>query len=77
MCCLPGAIARDVSDRVFGIFKGEGEQPQVVVHIGTSDIGKKRDGDVRQVFRELGWKLRARTIRVVTIGLIPVSLLAR
>ena len=72
VCCLPGARVRDVSDRVFGILKGEGEQPQVVVHIGTNNIGKKRDGDVRQVFRELGWKLRARTNRVLFSGLLPV-----
>lgn len=72
VCCLPGARVRDVSDRVFGILKGEGEQPQVVVHIGTNDIGRKRDGDVRQKFKELGWKLRARTNRVVISGLLPV-----
>ena len=43
-----------------------------MVHIGTKDIGRKRDGDVRQKFRELGWKLRARTNRVVISGLLPV-----
>ena len=52
--------------------KGEGEQPQVVVHIGTNDIGKSRDGDLKQEFRELGWKLRARTNHVVISGLLPV-----
>lgn len=72
VCCLPGARVRDVSDRVFRVLKGEGEQPQVVVHIGTNDIGRKRGEDVRQAFRELGWKLRARTNRVVVSGLLPV-----
>ncbi|XP_078056734.1 uncharacterized protein LOC144480983 [Mustelus asterias] len=72
VCCLPGARVFDVSDRVFKILKGEGDQPQVVVHTGTNDIGRKRDGDVRQKFRELGWKLRARTNRVVISGLLPV-----
>ncbi|XP_059806258.1 uncharacterized protein LOC132381084 isoform X2 [Hypanus sabinus] len=36
--CLPGARVRDVSDRVHNILKWEGEQPEVMVHIGTNDI---------------------------------------
>ena len=57
VCCLSDARVRDVSDRVFRILKGEGEQSQVVVHIGTNDIGMRRDRDVKQEFREMGWKL--------------------
>ena len=60
VCCLPGARVRDVSDRVFRSLKGDGEQSQVVVHIGTNYIGKRRDGDLKQEFRELGWKLRGK-----------------
>ncbi|MBY9153034.1 SGNH/GDSL hydrolase family protein [Pseudomonas aeruginosa] len=71
VCCLPGARVHDVSDRVFRILKGEGEQPEVVVHIGTNDVGKKGGVDVRSEFRELGWKLKARTDRVVISGLLP------
>jgi len=29
-------------------------QPDVVVHIDTNDIGRKRDGKVKQEFREVG-----------------------
>ena len=72
VCCLPGARVNDVSDRVFDILKGEGNQPQVVVHVGTHDIGRKKDEDVRQNFRELGWKLRAKTNSVVISGVLPV-----
>lgn len=72
VCCLPDAKVRDVSDRVFRILKGEGKQSQVVVHIGTNDIGKKRDGDLKQEFLELGWKLRAKTKHVVISGTLPV-----
>jgi len=72
VCCLPDARVRDVSDRVFRILKGEGEQSQVVVHIGTNDIGTRRDRDVKQEFREMGWKLRARTKHVVISGMLPV-----
>eukprot|EP00061_Rhincodon_typus_P006752 g27732.t1 len=35
---IHGARVRDVLDRVFGILKGEREQPQVVVHVGTNDV---------------------------------------
>jgi len=72
VCCLPGVRVSDVSDRVLWVLQAEGEQPQVVVHIGTNDIDRKRDKDDRQAFRELGWKLRARTNRVVISGVLPV-----
>ena len=71
VCCLPGARVSDVSERIFQVLKGEGEQPQVVVHIGTNDVGRRGDKDVRQAFRELGWKLKVRTNRVVISGLLP------
>jgi len=43
VCCLPGARVRDVSERLQDLLKGEGEQPEVVIHIGTNDIGRKSD----------------------------------
>ena len=73
VCCLPGAGVSDISDRVFGILKGEGNQTQVVVHVGNHDVGRKRDGDINQKFRELGWKLRTKINRVVISGLLPVT----
>eukprot|EP00061_Rhincodon_typus_P003857 g21135.t1 len=48
---------------------GEGEQPAVMVHIGTDDVGRKRTQNVRNKYRELGWKLKSRTNRVVISGL--------
>jgi len=72
VCCLPGARVCDVSDRVFKILKRGEEQPEVVVHIGTNDNGRKRDEDVKRDFRELGWMLKIRTNRVVISGLVPV-----
>ena len=33
--CLPGARVEDVSERLQDILKGEGEQPEVIGHIGT------------------------------------------
>eukprot|EP00061_Rhincodon_typus_P009000 g32122.t1 len=37
-CCLPGASVQDVSEQAESNLKGEGEQPEVVVRIGTNDI---------------------------------------
>ena len=72
VCCLPGAGVQDISERVFKTLRGEGEQPQVIVHVGTHDIGKLREGDIKQRFMELGWKLKAKSNRVVISGLLPV-----
>ncbi|XP_072921225.1 transmembrane protein 70, mitochondrial [Hemitrygon akajei] len=36
--CLPGTRVSDVPDQVHNILKGEGDQPGIVVHIGTNDI---------------------------------------
>ena len=52
--CLPGARVSDVSERVEKILKREGEEPDVVVHIGTNDIGRKREEVLKGEFRELG-----------------------
>eukprot|EP00061_Rhincodon_typus_P009527 g33100.t1 len=36
-------MAKDISEQLHDILKGEGEQPEVVVHIGTNDIDRKRE----------------------------------
>eukprot|EP00061_Rhincodon_typus_P004042 g21616.t1 len=51
---------------------GEGEQPGVMVHIGTNDVGGERTENVKNEYRELGWKLKSRTNKVVISGLLPV-----
>eukprot|EP00061_Rhincodon_typus_P004886 g23665.t1 len=38
VCCFPGARLRDVSERLQNVLKGEGEQPEVIVHVGTNDM---------------------------------------
>ncbi|XP_062896362.1 uncharacterized protein LOC134342314 [Mobula hypostoma] len=70
--CLPGARVWDISDRVQDILKWEGEEPEVLVHIGTNDIGRKRDEVLKEEYRELGRELRKRTAKVVISGLLPV-----
>ncbi|XP_055521107.1 uncharacterized protein LOC129715270 [Leucoraja erinacea] len=70
--CLPSARVSDVSQRVQDILKSEGEEPEVVVHIGTNDIGKKREEVLKGEFRELGGELRKRAKKVTISGLLPV-----
>ncbi|XP_062909111.1 uncharacterized protein LOC134349138 [Mobula hypostoma] len=72
VCCLPGARIQDVTDRVQGILKSEGEDPEVVVHVGTNDVGKNGKDILQRDFRELGRRLKSRTSRVVISGLLPV-----
>eukprot|EP00061_Rhincodon_typus_P009532 g33110.t1 len=45
VCCVPGARLRDISDWLERILEREGEDPAVVVHIGTNNIGKTRKED--------------------------------
>ena len=70
--CLPGARVRDVTERVQDSLKWEGEEPEVVIHIGTIDIGRKREEALKGEFRELGGELSGRTAKVTLSGLLPV-----
>ena len=72
VCCFPGAGVRDITDRVQVILEREGENPDVVVHVGTNDVGRMSEGVLRREFRELGEKLKSRTSRVTISGLLPV-----
>eukprot|EP00061_Rhincodon_typus_P012548 g38348.t1 len=46
VCCLPGARVRDISDQIETILEWEGEDPVVMVHAGTNNIGKTRKEDL-------------------------------
>ncbi|XP_078057069.1 breast cancer metastasis-suppressor 1-like protein isoform X2 [Mustelus asterias] len=48
-----GAKVSDVSDRVHSVLKWEGDQPDVVVHIGTNDVGRKSE-EVLKIAEETG-----------------------
>ncbi len=42
VCCFPGAKIRDIRDRVSDTLKGENKLVQVIVHVGTNDVGGKK-----------------------------------
>jgi len=70
--CLPGAGVLDVSERVGSILKREGNQTDVIVHIGENDVGRKSRGVIREQFREMGARLKSKASRVAISGLLPV-----
>uniref|UniRef100_A0A8C5MJG2 SGNH hydrolase-type esterase domain-containing protein n=1 Tax=Leptobrachium leishanense TaxID=445787 RepID=A0A8C5MJG2_9ANUR len=72
VCCLPGARVRHVVDRVDRLLGGAGEDPAVMVHIGTNDKVSGRWKDLKNDFRELGSKLKKRSSKVVFSEILPV-----
>lgn len=53
--CYSGSRVQDASEQPQNILKQEGDQPEVFVHIDTSNIGKKECNDVlRSEDKELG-----------------------
>jgi len=57
VCCLLGARVWDISDRLEMILEREGEDPVVVVHVGTKRIGRTRKEDLFGDFKKLRSKL--------------------
>lgn len=41
LCYIPGASCQDITEYLQIILKGECEHPEVVVHIGANDMGRK------------------------------------
>uniref|UniRef100_A0A8C5M2I2 SGNH hydrolase-type esterase domain-containing protein n=1 Tax=Leptobrachium leishanense TaxID=445787 RepID=A0A8C5M2I2_9ANUR len=72
VCCLPGARVRHVVDRVDRLLGGAGDDPAVMVHIGTNDKVSGRWKDLKNDFRELGSKLKKRSSKVVFSEILPV-----
>lgn len=72
VCCLPGARVRHIADRVDRLLGGAGENPAVMVHIGTNDKVRGRWSVLKNDFRDLGQKLRARTSKVIFSEILPV-----
>ena len=58
VCCLPGARVWHIMDLVDRLLGGAGEDPAVVVHVGTNDKVRGRWSVLKNDFRDLGAKLR-------------------
>ena len=72
VCCLPGARVRHITDLADRILGGAGEDPAVMVHVGTNDKVRGRWRVLKNDFRDLGAKLRSRTSKVVFSEILPV-----
>uniref|UniRef100_A0A803JJR5 SGNH hydrolase-type esterase domain-containing protein n=1 Tax=Xenopus tropicalis TaxID=8364 RepID=A0A803JJR5_XENTR len=72
VCCLPGARVRHVVERVDKLLGGAGEDPAVLVHIGTNDKVRGGGEVLKNDFKKLGTKLRARTSKVIFSEIFPV-----
>ena len=72
VCCLPGARVRHITNLVDRLLGGAGEDPAVMVYVGTNDKVRGRWSVLKNDFRDLGAKLRKRTSKVVFSGILPV-----
>ena len=70
--CLPGAKVADLSRHLDRLMCSAGEEPVVVVHVGTNDIGKGRRDALEAKFRLLGKRLKSRTSMVAFSEMLPV-----
>uniref|UniRef100_A0A8C3IA66 SGNH hydrolase-type esterase domain-containing protein n=1 Tax=Chrysemys picta bellii TaxID=8478 RepID=A0A8C3IA66_CHRPI len=70
--CLPGATVVDRSRYLHRLMCSAGEEPVVVVHVGTNDIGKGRRDVLEAKFRLLGKRLKSRTSMVAFSEMLPV-----
>ncbi|XP_067845690.1 uncharacterized protein [Heptranchias perlo] len=73
VCYLPGGRVKDITERVQNILRGEGEQPEVVVHVGTNDIGRKRIEVLQSQFQELGRKFKKQDLKDFSDRFLPHS----
>ena len=71
LCRLPGARIKDISSGLERNLQWEGEDPVVLVHVGTNDIDRTRKKVLLQEYEQLGVKLKNRTSRVIISGLLP------
>ena len=71
VCCLPGASVKHITENVDRLLERTGDDPVVVVHIGTNNIGRDRPRSLQNKFRELGRKLKDKTKTVVFSGILP------
>ncbi|XP_050804876.1 uncharacterized protein LOC127048856 [Gopherus flavomarginatus] len=70
--CLPGAKIADLSRHLDRLMCSAGEEPVVVVHVGTNDIGKGRKDVLEAKFKLLGKRLKSRTSMVAFSEMLPV-----
>ncbi|CAJ0944341.1 unnamed protein product, partial [Ranitomeya imitator] len=56
VCCLPGAMIKDVTDRIPKLFSSKDVHPFLLIHVGTNDTARKDLPTICKDFEELGRK---------------------
>ncbi|KAG9465935.1 hypothetical protein GDO78_017503 [Eleutherodactylus coqui] len=71
VCCLPGARVRHIADRIDRLLGGTGKDSVVMVHVGTNEQIRGQLRALKNDFKDLGSKLRARTSGLVFSEILP------
>ncbi|CAJ0916575.1 unnamed protein product [Ranitomeya imitator] len=58
VCCLPGAMIKDVTDRIPKLFNSKDVHPFLLIHVGTNDTARKDLPTICKDFEELGKKVK-------------------
>ena len=68
----PGLVTDIPTEWLQGILKCEGDELEVVVHVGSNGLGKLKNEVLHQEIKELGSRLKSRTSMVIISGLLSV-----
>ncbi|CAJ0944909.1 unnamed protein product [Ranitomeya imitator] len=66
VCCLPGAMIKDVTDRIPKLFSSKDVHPFLLIHVGTNDTARKDLLTICKDFEELGKKVKELDAQLVT-----------
>ncbi|CAJ0928434.1 unnamed protein product [Ranitomeya imitator] len=58
VCCLPGAMIKDVTDKIPKLFSSKDVHPFLLIHVGTNDTARKDLPTICKDFEELGKKVK-------------------
>ncbi|CAJ0941587.1 unnamed protein product, partial [Ranitomeya imitator] len=73
VCCLPGAMIKDVTDRIPKLFSSKDVHPFLLIHVGTNDTARKDLPTICKDFEELGKKVKELDAQVVFSSILPVD----
>lgn len=65
MCCFPGIRDQDISEKLQD--GGDKDKPEVTMHIGTNDIGRKGDEVLQREYKDQAKGFKR---RIVISGLL-------
>ncbi|CAJ0932654.1 unnamed protein product, partial [Ranitomeya imitator] len=73
VCCLPGAMIKDVTNRIPKLFNSKDVHPFLLIHVGTNDTARKDLPTICKDFEELGKKVKELDAQVVFSSILPVD----